>query len=463
VEDDGVIQTPRRAGSVSLRGTGARADESSPLDPANQSLADALRIMLGLLQVGMVILAGLYALSGLGSVKEGEQGIRLLFGAKEGPALDPGLRISAPYPLGELVKVNRGYKEIAIDRDFWVYVPDGTPEGTSVEKLAPTGSLKPDQGGSGSVLTADGNIAHTKWRVGYRRDDVAKYAQNVLPEDEEQLVRAAVKRGVVHAISQVKIDELLKQSSSQAASVASRARTVAQRTLDSFESGIVIDQLTLDQTIPPLYVRSDFAKVQAAVSDAAKTAENAKGEAQSRLSSVAGEAVPDLIKLIGAYEAAIANNDKAAMDSTLAKIDGLLLGEQVEVDGNIVKNKVSGQVTTTLAEARRDRSASVTRAKTALARYEAKLSQFKANPLLMVQQEWSGAVQTFMGRDNVQIAYVPEGLSAMRMLINADPDLAKEIDKGVKKLQGDKALKERMKLLEEERFKTRTGVVNSES
>jgi hypothetical protein len=76
-----------------------------------------------------------------------------------------------------------------------------------------------------------------------------------------------------------------------------------------------------------------------------------------------------------------------------------------------------------LAEAKRDRAAAVTVAKSALDRYQAKLTQFTQNPSVMVQQEWSGALKTFLGRDSVQMVYVPENLSAIRLMLNADPDL----------------------------------------
>ncbi|MEI7657611.1 MAG: SPFH domain-containing protein [Phycisphaerae bacterium] len=457
---DGAGDTPaaRRAGSMSLRENAGQArGDDSPLDPANQSLADSLRVMLGILQIGMFVLAGWYCLSGLNKVEEGTQGIRLLFGQKRGEALDPGLHLSAPYPLGDLVAIDRGLKTLQIDRDFWVYVPNDTPEGTSVEKLMPTQSLKPDQGGSGSVLTADGNIAHTKWKVGYRRDDIARYAQNVLESDEIELVRAAVKRGVVQACATVTIDELLKQSASQTASVAARAKAVAQRTLDAFESGLVIDQLTLDQTIAPLWVRSDFAKVQSAAADAAKVVDQARSEGRNRLNSIAGQAVPFLLKAISDYEQAVDRNDKAAMDAGLARIDALLLGEAVEIEGQPVAGRISGEITTMLAEARRDRAAAITTAKSALARYQAKQSQYAINPAVMVQQEWTNALKTFLSRDSVQMVYVPENLAAIRLMLNADPDLAKAIDRAQKARESEKAERERMEMLQKERFKTQTG------
>ena len=71
---------------------GVQGPGTSPLDPANQSLADALRVMMRLLQVTMLILAILYLGSGMHRVNEGERGIQLLFGDlssldEEGPHL----------------------------------------------------------------------------------------------------------------------------------------------------------------------------------------------------------------------------------------------------------------------------------------------------------------------------------------------------------------------------------------
>ena len=110
-----------------------------------------------------------------------------------------------------------------------------------------------------------------------------------------------------------------------------------------------------------------------------------------------------------------------------------------------------------LAEARRDRAAAITTAKSALARYQAKQSQYAINPAVMVQQEWTNALKTFLSRDSVQMVYVPENLAAIRLMLNADPDLAKAIDRAQKARESEKAERERMEMLQKERFKTQTG------
>src|SRR2546423_2663539 len=165
------LQPPRRAGSMTLR-EGVQGPGASPLDPATQSLADALRVMMRLLQGAMVILGVLYLFSGMHRVNEGERGIQLLFGKIVRHDLEPGLHWSAPFPMGEVVRVEAQQHYVDISRDFWIYIAPGSDP--SPEKQTPTQSLKPDQGGSGSVITGDGNIAHTKWKIGYERIDSSK-------------------------------------------------------------------------------------------------------------------------------------------------------------------------------------------------------------------------------------------------------------------------------------------------
>ena len=83
---------PTRRGSVTFREAGDATDAASMLDPANQSLAEALNILLKLLYVGVAALFVAYLISGFKFVKEGERGIRLLFGRVEDSSLEPGFR-----------------------------------------------------------------------------------------------------------------------------------------------------------------------------------------------------------------------------------------------------------------------------------------------------------------------------------------------------------------------------------
>lgn len=116
-----------------------------------------------------------------------------------------------------------------------------------IDSLPKLPKLNPES--EGAVLTGDGNIAHTQWRASSRHVDPGEYATSIMPTDEAAIVRTAVQRGVVQAVSQTSIEDLLKQSASERASVAANARDVAQAILNRARSGIVIEQLILKDKI----------------------------------------------------------------------------------------------------------------------------------------------------------------------------------------------------------------------
>lgn len=479
----GAPSAARRAGSVVLRDDGPRVDPGSMLDPANQSLADALRIMLVLLQGAMLVLGVLYVLSGLQSVNEDERGIRLVFGKIVSSDVAPGFVWGAPYPLGQLIKVNQGGRAEVIDREFWPDYPMGSDP--SPDKLTTTASLKPGTGGS--VLTADGNIAHTKWKVEYHVRNASEYAQNILSQDEERkLVRSAAKRGIVHASARVTIDELLTQSSETVGSVRSFAKMRAQEILDQAGSGLEIDQMSPDMTIPPLFVRADFARVQSAVSIASKAADEAKAEAAKTLQATAGQAGARLIERIEAYEAATARRlaaersgdatGVAQIDQTLTEIldsiDSLLQGEAVDLPaGNVVvagkatplpagevSSLAGGEVARILGDAAAYRTGVVNRTQAEFRRFEAKLAQFNVNPKLMLQSELAEARGVFLGRDSVQQFLLPAGISTISLILNNDPDIAREIQRAQKERERIRAEDQRMRMLQDNTYKTETGL-----
>ena len=466
-----VVPQSRRAGSVRLRQNTEGVSDADLLDPANQSLADALRLLYKFVIIGVIALFGVYLWSGFGSVKEGSRGIRLLFGKVQESNLDPGFRFSVPQPFGELVTVEQGRNDLSIDKSFWVFIPDG--QDPQLDKINPTASLKPDQGGTGSVLTGDGNIAHTKWQVGYRRDDVTSHAQNLLPAAEEALVRAAVMRGVVHACAGVTITQLLQQTGDQLNAVSVNAKAVAQKTLDNAGSGIKIDSLNLSEVTPPLFVRGDFNKVASASSAAAAAIEKARTEANEQLNKVAGEAAPYIIQAIDDYEVAVARGEGAGAEKKLQLIDDLMMGKEVEVDeirdGRktgakiAIKGRVSGEVATVISAAERSRNETISMSKSDLLRFQAKLAQYNSNPSVMVQREWASALSEFYNSRTVELMMVPPGTSTIALLLNRDPAIARELDSEIKRRELEDANRQRELELRREGVKTQTGLTETPS
>lgn len=467
--DSGPIDSGRSA-SVRLRESDG-GQSAALMDPANQSLADALKITFTLLQVAMVVLAGLFVFSGFQTVREGERGISVLFGKAVASDLEPGFHFAAPYPLGELVKVETGNVAPRLDREFWPDVPEGQ-EGASLEFLPTRSKLNPER--DGSLITADLNIAHTQWQAVYRRVDPVKYIRNIYTQDERAIVRSALERGVVRTIATISVDELLKPQEGGTRAIAERAREIAQQTLDAIESGITIEQFELSRRTPPGSLQRKFR----AVLDARSQAQTAITEARARrdrlLNEAAGEAAEPLLWLIARYELAIEGGTPAEAESVLLRIDEVLEGSEVvaadagasDLEDPSMRSVIarstgkiaSGEVVEIIQEAMVDRHTIVQDARGDLEHYNAKLAQFRANPSLMVRRDWGNAWTAFQSRDFVQTMWLPVGAMA-EIRLNEDPDIIKELDKAQKSRESRQALQERQQNRRDNRFKVDRSIL----
>lgn len=463
MSDDAPIQpgmhasgSPQRPASVTLR-TQAQADESAQqLDAANQSLADALNLVFRLIQVGMIGLVVYFIASGVQSIKETESGIKLLFGKIAGDNLPPGPQFSWPYPFGEMIRVDTGAVTLELDDSF---MPQMTPDQKklSIAAVAQQGtkvSLKP--GEDGSLITGDESIAHTKWKVLYRRVRPGDFAANVLPEDEKRIVQAAVEQGVVQATATVKIDDLLKQSQGDSGSVAKRAKEIAQGNLDKLGAGIQIEQLTLQEKCPPFYVFNDFNSVQSAEQKASQQRSDAESVASNLLNETAGAAYEPLIQQIDLYEGAVEKNDKPEQERILATINALLLGDAVTIGDKKIEQASSGRVASTLSEARQYRTSIVARRRAEAENFGAILAQFKSNPEVVVQRDWANAMTKLLARQNVEIFSLPPGTETAEILINRDQDYEKAVMQAIKQLRNLQAKEMAEQKQRDARFKTDT-------
>jgi len=440
----------QRAGSVTLR---AESERDGGMDAANASLRDALRISYRLLQGGIVVLIALYLFSGFQSIGETERGIRVLLGRIVTDDLRPGLHLSAPFPIGELVHIRTSTVSYTENKAFW---PQAAPGQDSVEKLPMSQELDPAR--DGSVITGDGNLAHTRWNVSYARTRPADYARNILPEEEEAIVHAAVRQGVVSTIAGVGIDELLKSSADELGdSIAARAREVAQGTLDGLDSGIEITQLKLEERIPPAKLREKFNNVQSAEAQANKAVDASRREADKTLKSVGGLASDELSLLIDRYGEQLDGGEEDAAAETLATIDALLRGESVEIDGKPVTDRVTGEAREILVRAEQEAAAVANLWKGRLQDYEARRAVFEVNPGYAVYDAWASAYAAFVAHDNVQTLLHPPGASVVQLLINQDPSIVKDIEEA-ERLKRNKEAKEQREIeTERTKYQAETG------
>ena len=445
-------QRAARPSSVQLREADTGADPGMRMDAANRSLAEALRITFRLVQLAMLILIGLFILSGFRTIGESERGISVRFGKIVASNLEPGPHLTWPFPVGEMIAVGTGSVDMRIDRTFFPFVQPGD-EDRAESDLGRSSQLNPAR--DGSLITADLNLAHAQWTITYRRPetDVRSYAETVLPSNEQALVRVASQRGIVRAVAEIGIDDLLKDRDT----VASRARRIAQASLDEMGTGLRIEQFTLTRKFAPPLLREQFNQVPPAAKSAGQASETARSLSNTLLNSVAGRAAPLLISEIEAYERAVELGDQGEAADILARIDALLEGRPVEIDGEIVENLASGEVTQIIATARDTAFATVSDARADLGLYLAKREQYLANPSVMLAREWSAAYQSFLAQDFVQTFRLPSSSSA-EIRINEDPSILRELETAQRRRANEEAADERERMRALERFRSQRGI-----
>lgn len=454
---------PARGASVRLREPGGGGTQGPRMDPANQSLADALRFTYRLLRVGMVALIIMFVFSGMKTVNEGERGIKIRFGKIVAQNLNPGLHWNWAYPVGEMVRVGVGTVEIKMGTAFMPVnnrvSTQAEAMGAAADSFSRTTKLVP--GRAGSNITADLNIAHTQWTINYQRTNHSEWAQNVTPSQEGAMVRVAVQRGVVHTIAGVTIDDLLLRRSGD--SIAADVRQSAQRTLNEMGAGITIERVTLSRKIPPVGLLDRFASVQARAQDAAKAREDALLGRDQLLNEVAGPAASVLIAQINEYERLVELGEEDEAEVLLASIDAILEGRPAEFQGRVYDaGLVSGEVAQVINVAEGRVSAMVSQAIADRDYFLAKQDQFESNPRLMVARDWSGAMTEFMGKDFVQAMVLPEGVSLAELLISEDPALVRELERERKRREAVEAYDRRAEEQQREAFRSHRGIKEPE-
>ena len=419
-------------------------------DPANQSAADALRISYQLLLLGIGILVVLFFVSGFKTVEEGRVGIRLMAGEVKGRNLQPGMRWSWPYPLGEIITFHRTPPAVQIRDAFYPRGPARDP-GESLERLAAIGAGSLDPRVDNSLITGDMNLCHAQWVVQYRRDDVNAFAENINDEHEENIVRMAVQRGAVLAVSQASLDDVIKPTGEATTLVAERARIYAQQMLDKMNSGLRIDSLDMQRTTVPLNIYQAWAEMAGQDAVAAQTIDLAQSVAQETLNKVAGAAAPYLIDLIDDYERAVELEDIAEQDRLLAEIDAMIEGESFTVDGEVVR--VSGDVARLINAARRYQSTIAQNQERRLTRFRSISEQFAINPSVVIHREWSNAYRAFRAQPFVQMVQVPPGSNLIELLVNEDPEIVKELERARRTKEFQDAYDRRLRMIQERRLK----------
>lgn len=390
------------------------------VDPAQQSLAEALRVSFTILKLAMFTLLVAYAFSGTFSVGSNEVALRLRFGDYVGApgrrVLELGTYLAAPFPIEEIVKVDTRPATLVLDKEFWYETTDQDSGLTRSQMQAQKArALHPLR--DGSLITGDSNIAHAKWTVTWRVADPVAYLTNVGSQPlAAAVVRLVAQQGIVHAAAGIAAEELLR-------GVVDRDLAVGamQEKLDDMRTGIVIDQLALDKVNLPMQVAASFDAVTSAESFRAESIVGAQQERSRILGETAGEASPALLKLIVAFEQASDRGDTAEAAAAEARI------EQALTDLAVGDTRIGGEVSSVINAATTYRTQIVEKVASEAQTFEQLLPQYERNPRLVLARIWEDAREAILTSKDVETFYTVPG--RLELQLNRDPQLQKERQK----------------------------------
>ena len=219
----------------------------------------------------LVLVIALYIASGIFVVAPDEQGVVRRFG-KFIRIESPGLNYHLPYPIETVLtpavtqvkRVEIGFRTIS-------FGPPARYREIPVEAL---------------MLTGDENIVSAEAIVQYKIKDPVNYLFNIiLPE---QTVRSAAEATLRQVIGERKIDEALTVGKYE---IQEETKKALQILLDSYESGILVVAVQLQDVNPPKEVQDAFKDVASAKEDKSKYINQAQGYRNDLIPKARGEAV----------------------------------------------------------------------------------------------------------------------------------------------------------------------------
>lgn len=413
------IEEPRRLASARFivdEVDSKAAHLRAAMDPANQSLGEALRLSYRVLQIAILALVVTFLFSGFQSVREGSTGVKTMFGkiveGSDGSQLSPGLTPFWPYPIGELVVFDQK-RQIQLRSEFQPREnPNATTKEKEIEQATDNRELFAER--DGWVMTADGDIAHISLVAEYVVSDAREFLEDYAPEKVERLVRNALMRGSVLAVSRFTLDDLMQASQSAPAEV----RLRSQEILDRLGVGVEITSITFTDRSPPRFVEGKFREVQAKRENAKTFVEQSRQKVTGTLTGLTGgssgdkDAFREITEMIREYDAALLRKDQASADAIFAKLGARF--EQPDVTGEVshIIEKARGETSVRLAELKKDAT-----------KLEGLAPAFKANPKQLVRALWLDAVRSVLGGPEIEVFSPPDSLSELVVRIKSSQDM----------------------------------------
>lgn len=266
------------------------ANEGEPLSTdqkvrrsAARTLGNATLILL------LAALLCAWAYLGLYTLAPGQAAILLRFGAHHGTVAQAGLHWTLPPPIVTREILNVG--EVR-NEDFGVV--RGEPAGAGA---TPGG----DPLHEANMQTSDNNIVRVSFAVQYRIRDA--FAARYRVADRVAVVRSAATAAMREVVGRMTVDGVLRE---RRAALTSEVLRILQDVLDSYDAGLDIQAVELQDVQPPQVVRAAFDDVVAATQDASRAVNEAEGYRNQVLPNARAEAVESIEAAYGYRDAKVA-------------------------------------------------------------------------------------------------------------------------------------------------------------
>ena len=210
----------------------------------------------GLVAVGVV---GILLFQSFYTVQPDEVGVELLFGKPKQELSPPGLHFHA-WPVETVDKV------------------------TTAEKLITIGSGGTARDTSGLMLSGDQNIVDVVFSVAYQVSDPANYLFAVASPDD--MLRQVGESAMREIVGRRPAQDIFRDDR---AGIAEQVRETVQATLDSYQAGLSVNAISIEDAAPPAQVADAFDEVQRAEQDEDRFVEESNRYSNQVLGQARGE------------------------------------------------------------------------------------------------------------------------------------------------------------------------------
>lgn len=227
--------------------------------------------------LAVLALIALWLVSGFYKIAPGEEGVVLRFG-KYIQTTQPGLNYHLPAPIESVVKVNT-QRDNSAEVGFRILGSGGFYKKTN------TSSDIRDIPSESLMLTGDQRIVDLDFEVFWRVGNAKNFLFNI--ENPVKTIHEVAEASMREVIGTHKLDDALTDGKTE---IRNATRELITKTLDSYNSGIIVTGLQLQQVQPPSQVKAAFLDVKAALKDADRMRNEAQGYANDILPKARGEA-----------------------------------------------------------------------------------------------------------------------------------------------------------------------------